>query len=196
LLGLVSVMGMRFDVLLPMYAGDRFGGGPREFGALLGGSGIGAILGSLCLAVFGKDRRLGDWVAASAALLGCSLVLFSLSQTLLAGLVWMLAAGFAMVMHLDASNTFVQELITDEMRGRVMAMWTMMLTGLAPFGSLLAGLLAQHFGASRVLAAGGVSCMMGSMAFGFCLPTLNREARRLRARRNKLPIRSNEEQRS
>jgi len=65
----------------------------------------------------------------------------------------------------------------------VMAIWTMMLSGLAPFGSLLVGVLAQHFTARRTFAAGGMACVMGAMAFGFCLPVLQREARKLVTKR-------------
>jgi MFS family permease len=94
-------------------------------------------------------------------------------------LVAMLLIGFTMVTQLDASNTLVQRIVPDELRGRVMAIWVMMLSGLAPFGSLLVGFLAQHFSARRTFAAGGVACIMGAMGFGFALPILQREARKL-----------------
>ena len=87
--------------------------------------------------------------------------------------------GFAMVTELDASNTIVQRIVPDELRGRVMAIWTMMLSGLAPFGSLLVGILAQHFTARRTFAAGGMACIMAAMGFGFSLPILQREAKKL-----------------
>jgi len=97
----------------------------------------------------------------------------------------MLLIGFTMVIQLDASNTLVQRIVPDEMRGRVMAIWTMMLSGLAPFGSLLVGVLAQHFTARRTFAAGGMACVMGAMAFGFSLPILQREARKLITKRGR-----------
>ena len=97
----------------------------------------------------------------------------------------MLLIGFTMVTQLDASNTLVQRIVPDELRGRVMAIWVMMLSGLAPFGSLLVGFLAQHFSARRTLAAGGVACIMGAMGFGFSLPILQREARKLIVQRQR-----------
>jgi MFS family permease len=97
----------------------------------------------------------------------------------------MLMIGFTMVTELDASNTIVQRIVPDELRGRVMAIWTMMLTGLAPFGSLLVGVLAEHFTARRTFAAGGMACIMGAMGFGFSLPILQREAKKLILKRER-----------
>ena len=185
LLGLISFMGLRYEILMPVYTREMLYGGPKEFGLLMGASGIGAILGSLVLATLGNVRTLGDWVGFAAAGFGGSLVLLSLSHSFWLSLVAMLLIGFMMVTQLDASNTLVQRIVPDEMRGRVMAIWTMMLTGLAPFGSLLVGVLAQHFTARRTFAAGGMACVMGAMAFGFSLPILKREARKLITKRGR-----------
>lgn len=179
LLGLLSFMGMRFEVLLPVYARQVLQGGPGEFGLLMGASGVGAILGSMTLAALGDVRWLGDWVGSAAAGFGVSLILLSGTHSFWLSSGVMLLIGFTMVAQLDASNTLVQRMVPDELRGRVMAIWTMMLTGLAPFGSLLLGVLAQHFGAPKTLRAGGVACVMGAAAFGFSLPALQRKARRL-----------------
>jgi MFS family permease len=179
LLGLISFMGLRYEILMPVYTREMLHGGPREFGLLMGASGIGAILGSLVLATLGKVQTLGDWVGLAAAGFGGSLVLLSFSHSFWMSIGVMLLIGFTMVTQLDASNTLVQRIVPDEMRGRVMAIWTMMLSGLAPFGSLLIGVLAQHFTARRTFAAGGMACIMGAMTFGFGLPILQREARKL-----------------
>ena len=185
LLGLISFMGLRYEILMPVYAQEMLHGGPREFGLLMGASGVGAIIGSLVLATLGDVRTLGDWVALAAAGFGGSLVLLSFSHSFGLSLVVMLLIGFTMVTQLDASNTLVQRMVPDDMRGRVMAIWTMMLSGLAPFGSLLVGVLAQRFTARRTFAAGGMACVMGAMAFGFCLPILQREARKLITKRGR-----------
>ena len=179
LLGLISFMGLRYEILMPVYTREMLHGGPTEFGLLMGASGIGAILGSLILAMFGNVRTLGDWAALAAAGFGGTLVLLSFSHSFALSLPVMLLIGFAMVTELDASNTIVQRIVPDELRGRVMAIWTMMLSGLAPFGSLLVGVLAQHFTARRTFAAGGMACIMGAMGFGFSLPILQREAKKL-----------------
>ena len=185
LLGLISFMGLRYEILMPVYTREILHGGPREFGLLMGASGIGAIAGSLVLATFGDVRTLGDWAALAAAGFGGTLVLLSFSHTFLFALGVMLLIGFAMVIELDASNTLVQRIVPDELRGRVMAIWTMMLTGLAPFGSLLVAMLAEHFTARRTFSAGGMACIMGAMGFGFSLPILQREARKLILKREK-----------
>jgi MFS family permease len=185
LLGLISFMGLRYEILMPVYAGEMLHGGPTQFGLLMGASGIGAVLGSLVLATFADVRTLGDWVGSAAAGFGVSLVLLSFSHSFLLSLPVMVLVGFTMVTLLDASNTLVQRIVPDEMRGRIMAIWTMMLTGLAPFGSLLVGILAQHFTARRTFAAGGMACVMGAMAFGFSLPILQREARKLILKRGR-----------
>ncbi len=185
LLGLISFMGLRYEILMPVYTREILHGGPTEFGLLMGASGVGAILGSFVLATFGNVRTLGDWAALAAAGFGGSLILLSFSHSFALSLAVMLLIGFAMVAGLDASNTLVQRIVPDELRGRVMAIWTMMLSGLAPFGSLLVGILAQHFTARRTFAAGGMACIMGAMGFGFSLPILQREARKLILKRER-----------
>ena len=179
LLGLISFTGLRYEILMPVYVKEMLHGGPTQFGLLMGASGIGAIFGSLVLAMFSNVRTLGDWAAMAAAGFGGSLVLLSFSHSFGPSFLVMLLIGFTMVTGLDASNTLVQRIVPDELRGRVMAIWTMMLSGLAPFGSLVVGVLAQQFTARRTFAAGGMACIMGAMGFGFSLPILQREARKL-----------------
>jgi MFS family permease len=179
LLGLISFTGLRYEILMPVYVKEMLHGGPTQFGLLMGASGIGAIFGSLILAMFSNVRTLGDWAALASAGFGGSLVLLSFSHSFALSVLVMLLIGFTMVTGLDASNTLVQRMVPDELRGRVMAIWTMMLSGLAPFGSLVVGFLAQQFTARRTFAAGGMACIMGAMGFGFSLPILQREARKL-----------------
>jgi len=190
LLGLISFTGLRYEILMPVYAKEMLHGGPTQFGLLMGASGVGAIFGSLILAMFSNDRTLGDWAALAAAGFGGSLVLLSFSHSFAVSLLVMLLIGFTMVTGLDASNTLVQRIVPDELRGRVMAIWTMMLSGLAPFGSLVVGVLAQQFTARRTFAAGGMACIMGAMGFGFSLPILQREARKLILKRESADARA------
>lgn len=185
LLGLISFMGLRYEILMPVYVREMLHGGPTEFGLLMGASGIGAVFGSIVLASFANVRTLGDWVAFAAAGFGVSLVLLSISHSFALSILMMLLIGFTMVTLLDASNTLVQTIVPDDLRGRIMAIWTMMLSGLAPFGSLVVGYVAQHFTARRTFAAGGMACVMGAMSFGFSLPILQREARKLIAKRGR-----------
>jgi MFS family permease len=190
LLGLISFTGLRYEILMPVYVKEMLHGGPTQFGLLMGASGVGAIFGSLILAMFSNDRTLGDWAALAAAGFGGSLVLLSFSHSFALSLLVMLLIGFTMVTGLDASNTLVQRIVPDELRGRVMAIWTMMLSGLAPFGSLVVGVLAQQFTARRTFAAGGMACIMGAMGFGFSLPILQREAQKLILKRQSADARA------
>src|SRR5260370_36379152 len=104
-------------------------GGPKEVGLVMGAAGVGGVLGALVLATFGNVRTLGDWAAFAAIGFGGTLVLLSFSHSFALSLVVMLLIGFTMVTELDASNTLVQRIVPDELRGRVMAIWTMMLSG-------------------------------------------------------------------
>ncbi|MGH9762175.1 MAG: MFS transporter [Blastocatellia bacterium] len=176
LLGVVSFWGMRFDVLLPVFADKVLTEGPAALGILMGATGIGAVLGSLVLAARSNVRELGAWIAFAALGFGGALILFAISRSLwlCAGL--LVAAGFAMVAQLDSSNTLLQETVPDDLRGRITSIWTMMLTGMGPFGSLVIGALAGRFGATRTLAAGGTACAMGAIVFGFYLPIFSRRA--------------------
>src|SRR5260370_7418912 len=122
----------------------------------MGASGVGAVFGSLILAMFSNVRTLGDWAALAAAGFGGSLVLLSFSHSFALSLLVMLLIGFTMVTGLDASNTLVQRIVPDELRGRVMAIWTMMLSGLAPFGSLVVAVLPHQFTAPITFSAGAI----------------------------------------
>jgi MFS family permease len=172
LLALVSLMGIRYEVLMPVFAAPILRGGPSGYGMLMAQTGIGAAAASLVLAFRKRSSGLGSWVGVSSAGLGIGLILLSVSRSLWLSALLLLAIGFAMVAQLDATNVLIQKMSPDNLRGRVMALWTMMLTGLAPFGSLLTGWLGEHFGAPRAVAAGGAACVMGAIIFGFGLPTL------------------------
>jgi MFS family permease len=179
LLGLVSLVGMPYTVLMPIFADQILHGGPRGLGILMSAIGVGALAGALTLAAKRGIRGLGRWVAFSATGFGVSLILFSLSHSfwLSAGL--LLPVGFSVMVEMASSNTLIQSLVPDSLRGRVMAVYSMMFMGMAPFGSLLAGALAHHLGAPATVAIGGVVCMAGAAVFGLHLPVLRQETRQI-----------------
>jgi MFS family permease len=179
LLGLVSFMGMPYAVLMPVFADQILHGGPRGFGLLMGASGAGALIGALVLAARKGIRGLGRWIALAAGGFGMSLVLFSLSRSFWLSAALLVPAGFSMMIEMAASNTLIQSLIPDTLRGRVMAVYSMMFMGMAPFGALLAGTLAHHIGAPATVAIGGAACIVGAALFGWHLPTLKHEARQM-----------------
>jgi len=179
LLGLVSLVGMPYTVLMPLFADQILHGGPRGLGILMSAIGLGALAGALTLAGKKGIRGLGHWVAFSAVGFGVSLILFSLSHSFWLSAALLLPVGFSVMVEMASSNTLVQSLVPDSLRGRVMAVYSMMFMGMAPFGSLLAGALAQHLGAPVTVALGGIVCIIGAAVFGLHLPALRQEVRQI-----------------
>jgi MFS family permease len=179
LLGLVSLTGMPYAVLMPVMAAGVLGVGATGLGVLMGASGAGALTGALVLARRGSVRGLGRWVAMAAAGFGTSLVLFALSRWFWLSAILLLPVGFAMMIQMSSSNTLIQSMVPDHLRGRVMAVYSMMFMGMAPFGALLAGVLADRLGAPATIAIGGVASVAGAAVFRRSLPRIGAEARRL-----------------
>ena len=172
LITLISVMGMPYTVLMPLIADQVLHGGPHTLGFLMGATGVGALAGAVYLASRRSVLGLGRVIAAAAILFGCGLIAFSLSRTLALSLVLMVVTGTGFMVQLAASNTVIQTIVREEMRGRVMAFYTMAFMGTAPFGSLLAGGLAARVGAPHTILLGGGVCILGGVAFSHQLPRL------------------------
>jgi len=165
LFALISLMGMPFMVLMPIFAGQVLQGGPHTLGFLLGASGVGALISAVSLALRKTVRGLTTMIQISAGLFGLGLICFGFSRYLPLSLVLMLIVGFGMMQGMAASNTVIQTLVPEDMRGRVMSYYTMAFVGMAPFGSLLAGWLAHHFGAPHAVMITGAFCVGGSAWF-------------------------------
>jgi MFS family permease len=179
LLGLMSLMGMPYAVLMPIFADQVLHGGASGLGLLMGASGVGALVGALSLATRNGLRGLGRWVAFSSAGFGASVILFSLSRSFWLSAALLLPVGFSMMLEMASSNTLIQAMVPDALRGRVMAVYSMMFMGMAPIGALLAGTLAQKIGAPETVALGGAVCILGAIVFGLRLPALRVEAREI-----------------
>ena len=172
LLGVVSITGIPYAVLMPIFADRILHGGPKALGVLMGMSGIGAVAGALLLASRQDLRGLGRWVAAAALAFGATLALFAASRSLWLSNVILMPAGFALMIQMGSSNTLIQSMVPDRLRGRVMSVYSMVFMGLSPIGSLLAGGAAERFGAPYTVAAGGVICMLAALVFWTRLPGL------------------------
>ncbi len=179
MLGLFSLLAMPYIVLMPIFADKILQHGASGLGLLMGASGIGALVGALTLATRQGVHGLGRWVAFSAAGFGASLILFSLSRWFWISALLLLPVGFSMIVQMASSNTLIQVMVPDNLRGRVMAVYSMMFMGMAPFGALLAGTIAQRLGAPTTVVIGGTVCIVAAIAFWLRLPALRYEARQL-----------------
>ena len=179
LLGVVSLVGMPYVVLMPIFADQILHGGAQGLGILMGATGVGALLGALTLAFREGVKGLGRWVAWCCAGFGASLVIFSLSHKFWVSVILLLPVGYTIMLQMACSNTLIQVMVPDALRGRVMAVYSMMFMGMAPIGALLGGALAEHLGAPLTVAIGGLASLAGAGWFGLQLPKIRVEARRL-----------------
>jgi len=170
LVGLLSFVGIPFIVLmLPIYAKDILQGGPKALGFLNTGWAVGAISSALYLASRKQVHGLRKKILAASILFGTSLILFSQTKLLWQSLLIIPLGGFFRMIQMAGSNTLIQTVVDEEMRGRVMAFFAMMFIGVAPFGNLAAGALANRFGAPATVLIGGVLCVVGSLFLVFKL---------------------------
>ena len=179
MLGVVSLMAMPFPVLMPIFAANVLRGGAASLGLLMGATGLGALLGSLTLASKRKIQGLGRWVWISGIMFGASLIFFSLSRLFWLSVILLVPAGFGMMTQMGATNTLLQVMSPDNLRGRVMSLYSMMLIGVTPIGALLGGALAGRVGAPWTVGIGGVACLASGVLFARQLPSIRGEAREL-----------------
>lgn len=165
LLAMVSLLGMPYAVLMPIMAGEVLHGGPRAFGILMGAAGIGALLGALTLAARRGVRGLERWISISITGFSICLMLFAASRLFWLSAALLVPAGFFLIGQMASSNTLVQTIVPDHLRGRVMSVYSMMFIGMAPFGALLAGTIAHALGAPWTIALGGTACFAGGLFF-------------------------------
>ena len=176
-LGLVSLTGGPYTVLMPVFAKDMLKGNANTLGFLFGAVGIGALIGAVYLASRKTVLGLGRWIAISSSVFAVGLILFSISQNLFLSLALMIFTGFGMMVQMASTNTLLQTLVDDDKRGRVMSLYVMAFMGTAPIGSLVAGTLASKFGASFTVLSGGIICLIGAIAFAVYLPELRKYIR-------------------
>jgi MFS family permease len=177
LLAVVSLVGMPYSVLLPIFASKVFHGGAHTLGLLMGSSGVGALIAALVMAARKSILGLGRRIGLAALLFGSGLLVFSFSRNLPLSMLMLLLTGFAMMQHMAASNTILQTISDPDKRGRVMSYYTMAFMGMTPFGSLLGGAIAARFGAPWALAVSGVVCMLCAGLYFLYLPSVRRALR-------------------
>jgi MFS family permease len=187
LLGGASLVGMPYTVLMPLIASQRLHGGANTLGFLMAASGMGAFLAAIRLAARRTVVGLGRTIALSSCSFGLSLAAFAASRVLWLSLPLLVVVGFSMMLQTASTNTILQTIVEERMRGRVMSFYSMAVMGTAPFGSLLAGFLAGRIGAPWTIAAGGVLLVFGAAWFAAELPRIREMVRPIYQRLGILP---------
>jgi len=187
LLAIVSLVGVPYSVLMPIFAADIFHGGPHTLGLLMTASGCGALIGALWLAARKSVVGLGRIIPMASALFGAGLICFSFAPTLWIALPFMVITGFGFMTQMAASNTVIQTIVDDEKRGRVMSFYMMAFLGTVPFGSLISGWLSSRIGAPHTLLAGGICCAAGAAWFARQLPEIRTAVRPIYVKMGILP---------
>ena len=177
LFAVVSLMGMPFVVLMPIFAAKVLHGGPHTLGFLMGSMGLGALVSALSLAARRNVRGLVRMIPIAAAVFGAGLIAFGLSHVFWLSMATVFIAGMGMMQGMAASNTIIQTIVSEDKRGRVMSYYTMAFMGMAPFGSLLAGTMAHHFGAPLTVMMNGSVVLVGAAWFWMQRPMLRRTIR-------------------
>jgi MFS family permease len=173
----VSLMGMPFVVLMPIFAARVLHGGPHTLGFLMGSMGLGALISALSLAARKSVVGLVRIIPIAAALFGVGLIGFGLSRVFWLSMLMVMIAGMGMMQGMAASNTVIQTIVSEDKRGRVMSYYTMAFVGMSPFGSLLAGSMAHAMGAPRTVMISGAVVLVGALWFFTRLPALRRTIR-------------------
>jgi MFS family permease len=177
LLALVSLVGVPYSVLMPVFAAEIFHGDAHTLGFLMTASGCGALAGALWLAARKSVVGLGRVIPIASAFFGAGLISFALMHNFYLALPCLAIAGFGFMVQMASSNTVIQTIVEDEKRGRVMSFYTMAFLGTVPLGSLIAGSLSSRIGAPNTLIVGGICCIIGGALFARALPVLRTHVR-------------------
>jgi MFS family permease len=179
MVALISFAGQPFATLMPIFAEDVLHGGARGLGLLVASAGLGSFAGAALLASRSTIRGLGRIVGVSAVVFGIALTLFALSTHFWLSAILLAAVGMSMITQAASTNTLIQSMVPDAMRGRVMALYVISFMGMLPIGSLVEGWIAQRIGAPLTVMGGGLVCIAGALVFNLRLPKLRVLARQL-----------------
>lgn len=159
-MALIGCLAFEFQVVLPIFASETFAGDARTYGFLTAAMGVGAVIGGLCMAAWG---RTGLWSLATAAgAFGLAMLATALAPSLAFALLGMALVGAASVAFQSTGNSTLQLTSAPHMRGRVMALWAVALLGSTPIGGPIAGFVSQHFGGRAGLALGAAACLVAA----------------------------------
>lgn len=174
LTALLSIFGFPFLVLMPVFARDILHAGAGGYGVLLASVGVGAMVGALTIALFSRRIPKGRSLVAGGTAFGLLIALFALSRSFALSVALLALAGCAMIVNNALTNTMLQTLVPDDLRGRVMGFYSFMFVGMAPFGAFQAGVFAERLGAPWAVAAGGLVCALAVATAGWRVVELRR----------------------
>ncbi|MEI8233595.1 MAG: MFS transporter [Verrucomicrobiota bacterium] len=184
---LVSLTGASYVVLMPIFAAQVFHGGAHTLGYLMAVPGIGALMAGLYLASRKTVLGAGARITTGAIVFGIGLVGLGQSPWMPLAMGFLVLVGLGLIMQMALSNTVIQTLVEDDKRGRVMSLFTVAFMGMAPFGSMLAGSLAERLGAPHTVTLGGCVCISGGLVFALALPSVRKAARPVYLKKGILP---------
>ena len=187
LLTVIGLVGAPYTTLLPVFAKDILHGNASTYGFLMAATGAGAVIGALFLASRRSVVGIVRVVAIASGIFGAGLVAFSLSTNFYLSVVLLVWAGCGMMMEIAGTNTFLQTIVDEDKRGRVMSLYTMAFMGMGPFGALMASGAAHAIGADWTVFLGGWACIAAAIVFATRLPRLRPFVRPIYVRLGLLP---------
>jgi MFS family permease len=187
LLAVLSFAIMQYTVLMPVFAKDILKGGSDTLGFLMASTGVGSLIGAIYLASKKSVLGLGKIMAISTFLFGVTIIIFAFSKNFMLSMVILLLAGFGFIVLIAASNTILQTITDDDKRGRVMSFYTMAFIGVAPFGSLAAGAVADRIGGPLTIMISGIISIVCGVFFTLRLPKLKKIVRPVYIKKGIIP---------
>ena len=170
MVAMAGLVGTPYAVLMPVIADQVFHGGPGTLGMLLGAAGFGSLLGALALALRNSAQGLDTVIGFTGLLAGIALVVFSAVQTLWMAMLILALVGLSLTMLVASSNILIQVIVPDDLRGRVISLFSVAFIGASPIGNLLAGVLAESIAATTTVLVYGAICALLSALYLLLMP--------------------------
>jgi len=165
LVAIFSFVGLPYISLLPVFAGEVFHAGAKGLGFLMAASGVGALTAAVAIAARGSIRNTMKFMSVAGLFFSSALFIFSLSRSFWLSLVVIMTGGWGMMSYLAAANSHIQLSVPDELRGRVMSVYSLVFLGTVPVGNSIMGLVADGIGTTNAVTIAGMICIAASVVF-------------------------------
>lgn len=192
LVGMLSMAGMSYVVLMPVFAKEILHGGPRTLGVIMASAGLGSVLATVFLASRKSAKRFGYTIPLSAMVFSVGLIILARVNTLWIAMIFLALSGFGAMICMVSCNTVIQTVSDDDKRGRVMSFYTMAFLGMAPIGSFISGFLASKVGVANALTVGGILCFGVAIYYARKVPLLRELVQPVYDRINQMPSETEE----